>query len=142
MKIKHTLYIILLTASLIPLYIFASVMIVQNNKNTKSMMQENLRFISESTISSIESFCEARRDTIDMITQYEMIQDAVHSSLDGSISDDDSISYIIICYGSEKPIVIFYRVFSLLIPILTLLHPVKILLLQLQIILPMLIQTL
>ena len=78
MKIKHTLYIILLTASLIPLYIFASVMIVQNNKNTKSMMQENLRFISESTISSIESFCEARRDTIDMITQYEMIQDAVH----------------------------------------------------------------
>lgn len=94
MKIKHTLYIILLTASLIPLYIFASVMIVQNNKNTKSMMQENLRFISESTISSIESFCEARRDTIDMITQYEMIQDAVHSSLDGSISDDDSISYI------------------------------------------------
>ena len=29
-----------------------------------------------------------------MITQYEMIQDAVHSSLDGSISDDDSISYI------------------------------------------------
>ena len=48
MKIKHTLYIILLTASLIPLYIFASVMIVQNNKNTKSMMQENLRFISES----------------------------------------------------------------------------------------------
>ena len=32
MKIKHTLYIILLTASLIPLYIFASVMIVQNNK--------------------------------------------------------------------------------------------------------------
>ena len=94
MKIKHTLYIILLTASLIPLYIFASVMIVQNNKNTKSMLQENLRFISESTISSIESFCEARRDTIDMITQYEMIQDAVHSSLDGSISDDDSISYI------------------------------------------------
>ena len=94
MKIKHTLYIILLTASLIPLYIFASVMIVQNNKNTKSMMQENLRFISESTISSIESFCEARRDTIDMITQFEMIQDAVHSSLDGSISDDDSISYI------------------------------------------------
>lgn len=46
MKIKHTLYIILLTTSLIPLYIFASVMIVQNNKNTKSMMQENLRFIS------------------------------------------------------------------------------------------------
>ena len=37
MKIKHTLYIILLTASLIPLYIFASVMIVQNNKNTKKV---------------------------------------------------------------------------------------------------------
>ena len=113
MKIKHTLYIILLTASLIPLYIFASVMIVQNNKNTKSMMQENLRFISESTISSIESFCEARRDTIDMITQYEMIQDAVHSSLDGSISDDDSISYINNMLWERKSIVIFYRVFSL-----------------------------
>ncbi len=95
MKIKHTLYIILLAASLIPLYIFASVMIMQNDKNTKSMMQENLRFTSESTISSIQSFCEARKDTINMIAEYEMIQDTVHSSLNGTLSDDDAaISYI------------------------------------------------
>lgn len=111
MKIKHTLYIILLTASLIPLYIFASVMIVQNNKNTKSMMQENLRFISESTISSIESFCEARRDTIDMITQYEMIQDAVHSSPMAAFQMMIPFPILIICYGSEKPIVIFTESF-------------------------------
>ena len=112
MKIKHTLYIILLTASLIPLYIFASVMIVQNNKNTKSMMQENLRFISESTISSIESFCEARRDTINMITQYEMIQDAVPVWM-AAFQMMIPFPILIICYGSEKSIVIFYRVFSL-----------------------------
>lgn len=81
MKIKHTLYIILLIFSLLPLYIFGTFMIYENDKKIEMIMKENLAAISGTQILDIENFCEARRESMEMIAHYELVYDAVLVSL-------------------------------------------------------------
>lgn len=81
MKIKHTLYIILLIFSLVPLYIFGTFMIYENDKKIEMIMKENLAAISGTQILDIENFCKARRESMEMIAHYEIVYDAVLVSL-------------------------------------------------------------
>lgn len=81
MKIKHTLYIVLLVFSLFPLYIFGAFMIYENNRKVESIMRENLELISGTQILSIKSFCDTKRERLEMISQYSIVQDAILVSL-------------------------------------------------------------
>lgn len=94
MKIKHTVYLLLLIFSLIPLYIFGTFMVYENNRKTEDIMQENLTLISESMISSIQSFCEVRKETMEMIAEYDLVLDAVHANLDTSSEYNPYVGYV------------------------------------------------
>ncbi len=83
-KIKHTLYILLLLFSLIPLYTFGVFMIYENDQSVESIMKENLAAISGSQIMNIKNFCEGRKEALEMVAQYDLVQDAVKDSLNES----------------------------------------------------------
>lgn len=83
MKIKHTLYILLLIFSLIPLYTFGIFMVYENDRTVESIMKENLAAISGSQIMNIKNFCDGRKEAMEMVAQYDIVRDAVEDSLDG-----------------------------------------------------------
>lgn len=81
MKIKHTLYLLLMFFSLIPLLIFGIFMVYENDRKIESIMRENLAAISGVQILEIKNFCEGRRERMEMIAQYEIVRDAIEVSL-------------------------------------------------------------
>lgn len=81
MKIKHTIYIILLTFTVLPLAAFGSFMIIQNNQNIESTMKENLMVASGAQILDIENFSRTRKENMDVLCQMDLVQDALAESL-------------------------------------------------------------
>lgn len=81
MKIKHTIYIILLAFTVLPLAVFGSFMIVQNNQNIESTMKENLMVASGAQILDIENFSRTRKENMDVLCQMDLVQDALAESL-------------------------------------------------------------
>lgn len=81
MKIKHTIYIILLTFTVLPLVAFGSFMIIQNNQNIESTMKENLMVASGAQILDIENFSRTRKENMDVLCQMDLVQDALAESL-------------------------------------------------------------
>lgn len=82
MKIKHSLYLMLLIFSLVPLYIFGGFMIYENDRKVEEILKENLTVISGTQIMNIKSFCEARKESMEIIARYELVWDAVLVSLE------------------------------------------------------------
>lgn len=82
MKIKHAIYILLLCFTILPLLLFGSFMICVNNQNLQSTMEENLEVISGAQILDIENFCEVRKENMEEIAKWFLVQNAVDASLD------------------------------------------------------------
>lgn len=81
MKIKHTIYIILLAFTVLPLSLFGSFMIVQNNQNIEATMKENLMVASGAQILDIENFSRTRKENMNVLCQMDLVQDALAASL-------------------------------------------------------------
>lgn len=81
MKFRHTLLIVLLLFSLLPLYLLGVVMVYENDQNTEEVITESLGAVSKTQILAINNFCEARKEYMELIRQYEVVQDEVLISL-------------------------------------------------------------
>lgn len=81
MKLKERLYITLLIISLVPLLLCGFVMLHQNNRNMKGLIEENLVGISESQIDNIENFFEKIKQDMEIVTNYSFLQQEVLASL-------------------------------------------------------------
>lgn len=81
MKLKERLYIALLIISLVPLLLCGFVMLYQNNRNMKGLIEENLMGVSESQIDNIENFFEKIRQDMEIVTNYSFLQQEVLASL-------------------------------------------------------------
>lgn len=81
MKLKERLYITLLIISLVPLLLCGFVMLYQNNRNMKGLIEENLVGISESQIDNIENFFEKIKQDMEIVTNYSFLQQEVLASL-------------------------------------------------------------
>lgn len=92
-KLKHILYILLILFSIIPLYVFGIFMIYQNDRKVETLMRENLTLVSSAQISDIKTFCEARREHMEMVAQYDVVKDAVLASL-GEKETTNSQEYV------------------------------------------------
>lgn len=90
MKIKNSIFILILAFSLIPLNVFGLFMIYENDSNIEEIMREDLSIISETQIMTIENFCESRKESMEIIAQYSIVQDAVLTSI-GKESDYDDV---------------------------------------------------
>lgn len=89
MKIKHTLYLLLMIFSITPMLLFGSFMMYENDRKIESVMRENLAAISGVQILEIKNFCEGRRERMEMIARYEIVRDAVEMSLGRKESKSD-----------------------------------------------------
>lgn len=90
MKLKERLYITLLIISLVPLLLCGFVMLYQNNRNMKGLIEENLLGVSESQIDNIENFFEKIKQDMEIVTNYSFLQQEVLASLGRVESADDS----------------------------------------------------
>lgn len=81
MKFRHTLLIVLLLFSLMPLYILGTVMGYENDRNIEDVVKESLSSISRTQIADIQYFCESRKEYMEMIRQYDVVQNEVLISL-------------------------------------------------------------
>ena len=90
LRLKRTVYFILLIFSLVPLILFATFMIDQNNKRIEEVSQDALSSISSVHLLSISSFFETQQITLEMISGLDLVQEAVQKSLDGTLAWDDS----------------------------------------------------
>lgn len=84
MKFRHTLLIVFLLFSLGPLYVLGAVLMYENERNIEDVMTESLESISKTQIQDIKNFCEERKEYLEMIGQYDMVQEAVLSSMAGT----------------------------------------------------------
>ena len=90
MKFRHTLLIVFLLFSLVPLYALGAVLMYENDRNIEDVMTESLESISRTQIQDIKNFCEERKEYLEMIGQYDMVREAVLISLDGTKRLDES----------------------------------------------------
>jgi len=90
MKFRHTLLIIFLLFSLIPLYALGAVLMYENDRNIEDVMTEGLESISKTQIQDIKNFCQERKEYLEMIGQYDMVKEAVLISMDGTKKLDKS----------------------------------------------------
>ena len=90
MKLKQRLYAILLTVSLIPLFVCGFVMLYQNKHNVEQVLSDNLLGISQSQIDNIETFCEQVKQEMEIISQYSFLQHEVLSSLNRVDSEGET----------------------------------------------------
>lgn len=82
----------LLVFSLVPLYIFGSVMIASTQRNFEKMESDNLEALSNTIIMNIESYTENQRLAMLQVAQTKSVQQAVEASLDGTL-DPESTYY-------------------------------------------------
>lgn len=94
MKIKQVILIVLLIFSLVPLYIFSSFLIDENDKMIERMARENLAAISGSQILDITTFCQTREEKLNVISQFALVQDAVLASLENTEPTSDKGGYL------------------------------------------------
>ena len=81
MKFRYTLLIIFLVFSLLPLYILGVVVVYENDINTEEVVTESLGAISKTHILDISAFCEERKEYMELIRQYDAVQEEVLVSL-------------------------------------------------------------
>lgn len=81
MKIKHTIYVLMLVFSLVPLLAFGTFMIYENDRNVEEIMRENLETISGTQILNIKDFCESRKEKMEMIAQLDIVHNVVNLPL-------------------------------------------------------------
>ena len=92
MKIKRLIMAMLLVFSLVPLYIFGSVMIASTQRNFEKMESDNLEALSNTIIMNIESYTENQRLSMLQVAQTKSVQQAVKASIDGTL-DPESTYY-------------------------------------------------
>ena len=81
MKLKERLYVTLLIISLVPLLLCGFIMLHQNNRNMKGVIEENLLGVSESQIDNIENFFEKIKNDMEIVSNYSFLQQEVLASL-------------------------------------------------------------
>lgn len=81
MKFRYTLLIIFLAFSLLPLYILGVVMVYENDINIEEVVTESLGAISKTQILDIDAFCKERKEYMELIRQYDAVQEEVLVSL-------------------------------------------------------------
>ncbi len=81
MKFRYTLLIILLIFSLLPLYILGLIMMYENDRNTEEVVTESLGAISKTQILDINAFCEEHKEYMELIRQYDAVQEEVLVSI-------------------------------------------------------------
>lgn len=84
MKIKHGIYILLLTFTLIPLYVFGLFMVYENDRNVEKITRENLEAISGTEILNIKNFCETRKEKLEVLANLKLVRNMINASLDQS----------------------------------------------------------
>lgn len=81
MKIKHIIFLTLLCFSLVPLYLFGAFMLYENDRKVEMILREDLEAISGAQIMNIRNFCEARKESMQIIGRYDIVRDAVLTNL-------------------------------------------------------------
>lgn len=77
MKIKHSLQIILLILTIIPIVSFGYYLIQYNSNHIEDIVSENLQVVSNTQIADIRNFCKQREDNLSIICQLDMVIDSI-----------------------------------------------------------------
>lgn len=77
MKIKHSLQIILLILTIIPIVTFGYYMIQYNSDHIEKIVSENLQVVSNTQIADIRNFCKQREDNLTILSQLDMVIDTI-----------------------------------------------------------------
>ncbi len=81
MKFRHTILICMIIFSLLPLYALSGLAIYHNKKIIRNTIHTTLEVISTSQITKVKNFCENRASILSLMSQSDVIQDALLVSL-------------------------------------------------------------
>lgn len=81
MKFRHTILICMIIFSLLPLYALSGLAIYHNKKIIQNTIHTTLEVISTSQITKVKDFCENRASILSLMSQSDVIQDALLVSL-------------------------------------------------------------
>ncbi len=81
MKLKNSIFSLLLFFTLVPLCLFGILSIYGTNQKIDEMAERNLEAVSNNQIMNIENFCRDRKEEMTMIANYDLTQDAILYSL-------------------------------------------------------------
>ena len=95
MKFRSAIMLCLLVFSLLPMYLIGTLAIYENNKIIKNTVNDSLETICNLQISNLEEFCEDRKESLYLLGQTNIIQDALLVSLNiKEASDAPDIAYV------------------------------------------------
>ena len=77
MKFRHTLLIIMLIFSLVPLYLLGIFMMYENDRVAEDVVTESLASISKTQIIDINNFCKEQKMYMELIRQYNVVKDEI-----------------------------------------------------------------
>lgn len=77
MKIRHSLYLILLLFSMIPVILFGIYIVEANSKHIVAIMSENVEVVSNVQIAEIQNFFQRRGETLEIICQLDIVKDNI-----------------------------------------------------------------
>lgn len=90
MKLKHRLYLMLLGVSLIPLFACSIFILYQNDRNVENVVTQDLIVTCDYQIDNVERFCEQIRSNMQVIAQYNFVQEELLISLGEEERVDES----------------------------------------------------
>lgn len=90
MKLKHRLYLMLLSVSLIPLFACSIFILYQNDRNVESVVTQDLIVTCDYQIDNVERFCEQIRSNMQVTAQYKFVQEELLISLGKAERTDES----------------------------------------------------
>lgn len=95
MKFRHTLLIILMLFSLVPLYLLGVFMVYENERVAEDVVTESLGSISKTQIIDINNFCKAQKEYMELIRQYNVVKDEILINLgEMEPKGEESLEYL------------------------------------------------
>lgn len=81
MKLRRSALVLFLFFSLVPLCLFGVFSIYEMNRKIADMTECNLEAVSENQVANIQKFADDRKNDMEMLANYDLVQDAIRYSL-------------------------------------------------------------
>lgn len=95
LKIKHSIFGILLFLTIIPMIGFSTYLIVENNKKTEHLMTESLEVAVAAHVLDIENFNENIKENMRVISRLDVVLEGIRASIEkGQLMSEKENKYV------------------------------------------------
>lgn len=80
-KLRNIIFAVLLLSATVPVAVFGTWMIQRNSERINIVMHDDLTMLSENQVNNVKSFCDGRKENMDMLAQLSIVKEAIWASL-------------------------------------------------------------